>query len=121
MLVDRYPSIDEDGSFIYLEAPAGKKLLVAKFDVINQTSEPVYVDLLSLDVDYRIVLNNSKAAKPLLTILMDDLSTYQGTIAPSSTQDAVLVFQIADSLTDSIENLDLKITYNYEENTIVVN
>ena len=35
MFLDRYPSIDQDGAFIYLEADKGYKLVVVKFDITN--------------------------------------------------------------------------------------
>ncbi len=120
LIVSKYPAIDEDGAFIYLEAPEGKKLLVLKFNVVNNTASPITVDLLSLDIEYKLVLNGTKAAKPMLTILMDDLSTYDGIIAPNNKNDAVLVFQISDSLIESIDSLILKVTYSNEENIIKI-
>lgn len=120
LIVSKYPAIDEDGTFIYLEAPEGKKLLVLKFDVINNLSEPLNVNLLELDIGYKLVLNDTKAAKPMLTILMNDLSTYEGTIAPHNKNDAVLIFQISDGLVDSINSLILKINYSNRENIIKI-
>ncbi len=120
LIVSKYPAIDEDGAFIYLEAPEGKKLLVLKFNVVNNTSSPLAVNLLDLDIDYKIVLNETKAAKPMLTILMDDLSTYEGVIAPNNKNDAVLVFQISDSLVDNINSLILKVNYSNKENIIKI-
>ncbi len=119
-ICERYPSIDKNGDFIYLEATNGMKLIVVEFDMKNTTAEPIDVDLLNVDVKYSIVMNHSKAAKSMLTILMDDLSTYQATLAPSANEKAVLVFQIADNLVDQVEVLEIKVTYNDSENYITL-
>ncbi len=118
LLVDRYPSLDEDGAFIYLEAPEGAKLLVVKFNVTNETEGGVDVNLLDTTLDYKLVVNGTKAAKPMLTILMDDLSTYDTVVAPNSNQNAVLVFQISDSVVAKLQTMKLKVIYNNVENVI---
>ena len=120
MFLDRYPSIDQDGAFIYLEADKGYKLVVVKFDITNKTSEDKMVDLLNTDLSYRLVMNQSKAAKPMLTILMDDLGTFSATVPADSEQSAVLVFQMAEVLVDKIERLDIRVTYQNEEHTIPI-
>lgn len=119
-ICERYPSIDKNGDFIYLEATNGMKLIVVEFDMKNTTADPIDVDLLNVDVKYSIIMNHSKAAKSMLTILMDDLSTYQATLAPSANEKAVLVFQIADNLVDQVEVLEIKVTYNDSENYITL-
>lgn len=118
LFLDRYPSIDQDGAFIYLDADPGYKLAVIKFNIVNQTSQSIMLDLLNTDIDYRLVLNKNKAAKPMLTILMDDLGTYSNSVPASSDQSAVLVFQISESSLEKVDNLDLKVTYNHEERII---
>lgn len=120
MFLDRYPSIDQDGAFIYLEADKGYKLVVVKFDITNKTSEDKMVDLLNTDLSYRLVMNQSKAAKPMLTILMDDLGTFSATVPADSEQSAILVFQMAEGLVDKIERLDIRVTYQNEEHTIPI-
>lgn len=114
MFLDRYPSLDQDGAFIYLEAEEGYKLVVVKFDVANLTSQDIKVDLLNTDIEYKLVMNQSKAAKPMLTILMDDLGTFQATVPANSEQSAVLVFQMSEGLIDKIESLDIQIGYQEE-------
>ncbi len=119
-IVDRYPSQDKEGNFIYLESSEGMKLIVLEFDVVNNNEKETSVDLMNVPIEYRIVMNNQKAAKPMLTILMDDLTTYQATLAPGSKGKAVVVFQIADNLVDQIETLDLRVTYGDSTNVIIV-
>lgn len=119
-ITDQYPSKDGNGSVVYLDAPEGMKLLVMEFNVSNLTGEPVDLNLLQMDVDYRVVLNQSKQAKPMLTILTEDLSTYMATLAPDSSSNAVLVFQISDSLVDQIQSLDIKVSFGDMEKMIKV-
>ncbi len=120
MFLDRYPSLDQDGAFIYLEAEPGYKLVVLKFDIINNTNEDKMVDLLDSGLDYRLVLNETKAAKPMLTILMDDLGTYKAVVPADTEQSAVLVFQMSDGLVDNIQSLNLRVMYQNQENTIQI-
>ena len=112
MILDRYPSLDHDGAFIYLEANPGYKLLIVKFDIQNQAAQPVELDLLNTEIDYHLVMNGGKSARPMLTILIDDLGTFRNTIPGNSDQSAVLAFQISDSLVDQIEQLNLRVTYD---------
>lgn len=118
MFLDRYPSIDQDGAFIYLDADPGYKLAVIKFSIENHTSESIMLDLLNTDIDYRLVMNGSKAAKPMLTILMDDLGTFSNAIPGNNDQSAVLVFQISEKSMQEIQKLDMKVMYNKKEYVI---
>ncbi len=115
MVLDEYPSYGQDGMFITIEAPQGYKLLVLKFKIENKTNEAQSIDLYSKDVDYRIIVNDSKSAKQMLTILIDDLYTYEGTVDASLYNEAVLLFQISDDIALNIEDLKLKATYNDQD------
>lgn len=112
LITEQYPATDEEGKFIYLDASEGYELLVLRFQVTNMSSQVYNLSLLDEEVDYKIVCNESKAAKPMLTILMDDLSTLETTIEPGENQEAVLVFQISDSLKNQLQKIQLFIEYN---------
>lgn len=118
VIVDKYPATDEQGEFIYLEASEGYQLLVLKFDVVNTTTDVLSVSLIDKELDYRIVCNDTKAAKPMLTILMDDLGTLETNIEPNVPQEAVLVFQISDGMQEELQTMDLYVTYNEMDNMI---
>lgn len=115
MVLDEYPSYDKDGMFITIEAPPGYKLLVLKFKLENKTNEDQYLDLYSKDMDYRIIIDDSKSAKQMLTILMDDLYTYEGTVAASMYNEAALLFQVSEDIALNIQDLKLKATYNGQD------
>lgn len=118
MILDRYPSYDHDGMYIEIEAPAGYKLLVLKFDIENKTNEDQILDLYSKGLEYSIIINDSKSAKQMLTILIDDLYTYQMTLEGSMRQEAVLLFQVSESVADKISDLKLKVEYNNDSRVI---
>ena len=118
MLLDRYPSVDQDGAFIYLEADPGYQLVVIKFDIANITAQDTAVDLLNTDINYKLVYNQTKAASPMLTILMDDLGTYESVVPAGNEQSAVLVLQISKDLISQIQSLDIRVTYKNEESVI---
>lgn len=111
MLVDSYPSYDQDGMFIEIEAPSGYKLLVLKFDIENKTNDKQDIDLYSKDVTYRIIVDNSKSTKQMFTILIDDLYTFQKTIDESSREEVVLLYTVSDSVAQSFKDLKLKVEY----------
>lgn len=115
MVLDEYPSYDREGVFITIEAPSGYKLVVLKFKIENKTNEDQYIDLYSKDVEYRIIVDDSKSAKQMLTILMDDLYTYEGTVFASMYNEAVLLFQVSEDIALNMEDLKLKATYNGQD------
>ncbi|MDE6024333.1 MAG: hypothetical protein K2G45_02665 [Lachnospiraceae bacterium] len=115
MLLDSYPSYGQDGVSIEIEAPKGYKLLVLKFSVENKTNENQDIDLYSKDVRYNIIVNDAKSAKQMLTLLMDDMYTYQKSIGGSVREEVVLLYQISDEVVEDITDLKLKISYNGNE------
>ena len=119
-IVDKYPATDAQGEFIYLEASEGYQLLVLQFDVVNKTDSLLPISLIDSELDYRIVCNGSKAAKPMLTILMDDLGTLETNVEPNASQEAVLVFQVSDGMQQELQTMDLHVTYNNADNVIKI-
>lgn len=108
--LEQYPSYDKEGMYIEITAPEGYKLLVVKFDIENKTNETQNIDLFSYDLGYQMVVNEKKSAKQMLTILMDDLYTYQSEIGGSMRQEAVLLFQISDEIANELNTIKLKIS-----------
>lgn len=117
IITDQYPSQEED-NFINIDASEGYQLLVVRFTVENTTEEVTNVSLMDRGLNYRIVCNGSKAANPMLTILMNDLGTLEMSVNPDETQDAVLVFQISDDMKDALESIQLYVNYNDLDNVI---
>ena len=110
ILADSYPSYDQDGVYIEIQAPSGHKLLVLKFAIENKTNEEQNIDFYSKDIGYNIIINNSKTAKQMLTILIDDLYTYQTKLDASDRDEAVLLFSVSDSIASSLTDIKLKVS-----------
>ncbi len=121
MVVDSYPSYDEDGMYIEVEAPEGYKMLVLKFEVENKTNEDQKIDLYSKDINYNIIVDNTRKTKQMLTILQDDLYTYNKTIAASSREEAVLLYTVSDSVANNMKDLKLLIQYGGASAVIQLN
>lgn len=118
MLAESYPSYDHDGMYIEIEAPDGYQLLVVKFNIENLTGDKQYIDLYTKDLTYNIIVNDERTAKQMLTILIDDLYTYQADIEGDSLEEAVVLFQVSDSVAESIVDLKLQVTYGENKQII---
>ncbi|MCM1494333.1 MAG: hypothetical protein NC089_00870 [Bacteroides sp.] len=116
--VDSYPDGEPEESYVDLNAAEGSKLAVLRFQIQNLSAQEQEVDLLHAQLDYQLLVNGSKHVEPMLTILTEDLGTFQGTIAPEQEQSAVLIFQVSDSWLDEAESLELRITYQ-EQNYVI--
>ena len=119
MLVDQYPSVDHDGVAITIDAPSGYKLLVLKFNMENKTGDDQYVDMFSKELEYSIIVDGNKKAKQMLTILIDDLYTYQGTVDGNMFEEVVLLFQVSDSVAENIQSLKLQVTDSNNNDVVI--
>lgn len=120
LITKQYPAIDEEGKFIYLDAAKGHSLFVVRFRVQNTANDVVSISLFDKEIKYRIVCNQRDVANPMLTILMDDLGTLETKVKAKEEQEAVLVFQIVDSMKDSLETVDLKVNFDDVDNVIKI-
>lgn len=120
IVTDNYPSADTGEEFVYMEAPDGYQLLVIRFKVLNNSEKKVSFSLLDKGISYRIVCNGNHLADPMLTILTDDLGTLETTLESGKEQEAVLVFQISESMKSDLESIALKVNYNNVDNIISI-
>lgn len=117
-VVKQYPTSDEGENAVQLDAPDGYQLLVLRFTVSATQEQQAEISLMDQNVDYELVCNGSLAAKPMLTILTNDLATLETTVSPGQETQAVLVFQIAD--TQQLDSMELRVTYNNVQNVITI-
>ncbi|MDE5863950.1 MAG: hypothetical protein K2H34_06350 [Lachnospiraceae bacterium] len=120
VITDYYPDGGELEQLVNVQASEGYKLLVLRFKVTGKEEGVVDVSLADKGLEYRIVCNGTKAAVPMLTILPDDLGTLTTSVDNGQEQEAVLVFQISDSVKEQLETIDLYIQYNNIENAIKI-
>ncbi|MGN0292294.1 MAG: hypothetical protein ACI4C5_10190 [Lachnospiraceae bacterium] len=103
-LTDSYVESD----YFAMNAMSGKTYLVIH---INLTAEGADTgcDMFSKNLNFRAVINGEKEVGAQTSILLNDLSTYQGTIAQGSPQDCVLLFETEKESVENIESLELKV------------
>ena len=120
LITDDYPMEDGEGDQIFFEASEGYELLILYFDVVNNTEDVLEVSLLDKELDYHIVCNGDIAANPMLTILMNDLSTLKTNIEPDEKQEAVLIFQVSKGMKEKLETMELYIHYKDMDNMLKI-
>jgi hypothetical protein len=64
-----------------------------KFVVENITDETIDLDILSEAPQFRICTDGSSWVEEADTLLVYDLSTYQGSLAPGESKELVLLFE----------------------------
>lgn len=108
--LSKYPETTGKDVVTYVDANSGMELIVVRFKITNNSGSDKTIDYLSKNINYQIVLNNTKAAKPMITLLLDDLSSLETTISNGESTDAVLVFQISQSLKSNINSLRIDVS-----------
>lgn len=119
-IVDQYPTGDNANEAVQVDAPEESRLLVVHFVVKAVSDQPVDVSLMDQSIDYKLLCNDTLAAKPMLTILTNDLATLETTATPGQDSDAVLIFQISKDMVDQLNTMQLHVTFNQEENIITI-
>ena len=117
-IVKQYPTSNEGENAVQLDAPEGYQLLVLRFAVSATQEQQADISLMDQNIDYQLVCNDNLAAKPMLTILTNDLTTLEMSMSPGQEKRAVLVFQIAD--TQQLDSMELRVTYNNICNVITI-
>lgn len=113
-ILDSYPeNEDDDDLFFALEASTGKKLLVLRFSLQNTTGEEKNLDIFSVAPRCTLKINDTVRTHVISTMLLDDLSTYIGSLAAGEEISLVLLAEIDNTL-DTIEKLELTVSTGEE-------
>lgn len=104
---DSYP--DGSGAFFALDAGEGNKLLVAKIILTNNTDSSVDINMLDNNVSFKVSLDGTGYKFALSTMLLDDLSTYTGTLGAGSSTELVLISEWNEEALNNISNPTLYI------------
>lgn len=107
-LCDAYP---EGGEDIFFAVPAreGQKLLVLKFTLNNASEQERQVDVLSSGVTFRVIVNKNTNRQALFTTLLNDLTTYRGTVAGNTATETVVVVEIDEETADALSSVTLNV------------
>lgn len=104
---DFYPNNGNDIYFV-MNATDGCQLLVLKFELKNLSEQEQEVSVMPGTVRMKIVLNGSEK-NALTTMLLNDLATYQGTLAPQESTELVVVGEYKAEELQNIDSLELKL------------
>lgn len=99
-----------EGNYYAIDAPSGSQILILHFNLTNTGDTDVACDVLSRSMQFQATVNDTFQKKSDVTILLNDLSTYQGTISAGASEEAVLLFTMPSEELVSVENLLLKVT-----------
>ena len=98
-----------ESDYFAMNATAGKTFLAVHIN-LKATGGDVECDMLAKNLKYRVVINGDKTVAAQTSILLNDLGTYQGTIAGGSTQECVLLFETEKQNVENITSLQLKVS-----------
>ena len=104
---DIYPDGAGDDLSFSMQATPGRKLLVVHLNVINEDAQDKLCDVLSCNVKFRVLINGTNRVNEQMTILLNDLKSYNETIPGNGSADTVLVFEVEDQVVENIDNLSL--------------
>lgn len=105
LVCDSYP--EEDGSFFSMSAGNGNRFIVLKFDLYNGSGQDQAIDILSQGAAFNIVANGNYTRRALTTMLTDDITSYNDTVAAGSSVELVAVMEAESSVADNISSLGL--------------
>ena len=110
----------KEGNYYSIDAKAGRKLAMVEVTLHNPTEGEVYVDALSQGVKFKACFDGSTWITQDSTLLLFDLSTYQGTLAPGESVDTVLMFEIPLEQENSITGVGMQVLMDGEAFTIIL-
>lgn len=115
-----YPETDSEDFFMAMDATAGHQLCVVKFQVQNTTSFEQELDMLGKKGRFTLKTADGETIQAQSTMLLDDLSSYRGTIAANESEEMVLVFEVADDVSQ-MDSMQLIMRDESGENVISLN
>lgn len=109
-LTDQYNSIIPN---------AGKKLLILHVTLQNQTNKARACDILSMLPVFRATVNGTQKTTAELSILPENLSTWEEKIPAGESADTIILFQVdADEVT-SVDRLEMDVTAGGKTSRVV--
>lgn len=101
----------EDELALAMDAIAGHKLVVVKFQLTNNEPEDCQCDVLSKNVYFKLDYGNGYKST-LMTMLHSDLSLLDRTIPAGQSTEVVLLLQVKEEEANNITKLSMRMSYN---------
>lgn len=108
-VVDQYPD-DSSTDIFVMKAVENSKLLVVKFNISNTTSQDISINIMSSVQKFKGIVNDAKKYNAQLTLLLDALNTYEGTLKAGTSQTLILVYQTQLDEKDDVKSLSVELT-----------
>jgi len=94
-----------------MTADPGKVFFTVKIRLTNTGSEKANIDLLASRPSFGLLINGEREAVAMTTVLLDDLGTYQGSIAPNASVDTVVIFSVSEDIESRLNSVGLRVLY----------
>lgn len=107
-----------EGNHYAVNAKSGNTFVVMEFTMENNTEEAVSVDVLELGPTFRLSADKTSWVNEDVTLLLYDLSTYQGTIAAGEQVEVVLLFEIPAADEEALSDILLAVVSNGVTNPV---
>lgn len=114
---DKYP-YEGENTYFAVTPSEGRKLLVLKFVLQNAGGQDADVDMLASGCVFRITVNGDYTRRALTTMLLNDMSTYVGTIGAGESREAVLVIETEKERTEDLSSIVLNLKNESKTYTI---
>lgn len=118
---DTYPDVAEDNLFFAMNASAGSKLLVFNFMVTNVGGQDLNLDMSAYNTKFKISINGESPKYILTTMLMNDLASFTGTIPAGASENLVLVSEISEEASGSVQSVALLMKNELEDAQLTLN
>ena len=118
-LCQSYPTVADDDFYMAMDATSGNQLCVLKFDVSNVSGQDSEFDMIGKKNKYVLRTADGGSIPAQATMLLDDMSSYRGSIAGNATEQMVLVFEVDDTVTQ-MDSAQLVIKNDSGENVVSI-
>lgn len=95
---NEYPEMTENeaDAFFAMQATPGMKLLVLKFQVMNNSGMEQELNMLNYVMRTRVSVNGEASKSVLSTMLLNDLQTYKGIIGAGDSTELVAIIEVPE-------------------------
>ena len=103
-VMNAYPADDAQGA---VSVDKGMKLLILNFTISNHTTKEIKLNMAKKQASFLISVNGEKQGYTMVTMLDNDLTTYQGSVPPGKSTDLVLLLDLPESIAKSANTLGI--------------
>lgn len=114
-----YPDESRDDYFLAMDATEGKQLCIVKFDVTNTSDAESDFDMFARKGVFYLSIDGADKIPIQSTLLLDDMASYKGMIAPGNTEPVILVFEVDDTISQP-GTMELTARYGDKKGTVTL-